>query len=692
MKQILQRVSCAAALLVSCGALADVVPYLSFRSQGFNAARELVGWQTQINRYDMDCFYGSFSITPEYTRSFWPCKMARYLFSDALVGSTSLVSTLTPPPSTACCFNDCGGCGKNCDRNNCCDRAMIKIQGTKVENRDPRALQAENFYLPDDFSSEVTFKPRVDNGLVDFNLYLGLDEWCEGMYFRIHMPVVHTRWDLGFCERPVAKGEGNYDPGYFNDTYTPVEYNDADVYGIARDQLLNSFSDFVSEEKTISGVQDVTFQPLAFARMSRCRLTKTSVAELTAALGWNFWMCDDYHFGLNVRAAAPTGNRPKGVYLFEPIVGNGRHWELGGGLTGHWRWWCSEDEMRDFSMYVDGNVTHLFKARQCRTFDLCGKPLSRYMLATKFTSDVTGLVAGGTADDAVPPATAKAPSYQFAKEFVPVANFSTLPVDVSAAVQGELVLKFAYTHCNWQFDLGYNLWGRSREKICPRCDGANGFAENTYGLKGDAFVFGFPATRDQTNLETLIAVGSPAIPLSATESKATIFGGTNKFPDGIGDAAWCQNTGVDNPQVAWGSADGGKILVTHEFGDNVENTDDAAWHPVNASLDPILITQANFDIKGAETSSLSNKVFGHIGYTWKNCECWVPYLGVGAEAEFGQRGGAFGKNGGSGSTSCNPCNTACATGCNDSSRSSSCSKTCSLSQWGLWVKGGVSFD
>jgi len=47
----------------------DGYPFLSYRSQSVNAARELAGWQQFINKYDMDSTYGAFSITLEYTRS-----------------------------------------------------------------------------------------------------------------------------------------------------------------------------------------------------------------------------------------------------------------------------------------------------------------------------------------------------------------------------------------------------------------------------------------------------------------------------------------------------------------------------------------------------------------------------------------------------------------------------------------------
>ena len=48
----------------------------------------------------------------------------------------------------------------------------------------------------------------------------------------------------------------------------------------------------------------------------------------------------DCHIGIGAYAAAPTGTRVgESRYLFAPIVGNGKHWELGGQVTAHHIWW-----------------------------------------------------------------------------------------------------------------------------------------------------------------------------------------------------------------------------------------------------------------------------------------------------------------------------------------------------------------
>jgi hypothetical protein len=72
------------ALLWGIMTCAKVLPYFSIRSQSENAARELVLWQTQINLYDKDSVYGSFSITPEYTKTIKSAELAQALFADIL--------------------------------------------------------------------------------------------------------------------------------------------------------------------------------------------------------------------------------------------------------------------------------------------------------------------------------------------------------------------------------------------------------------------------------------------------------------------------------------------------------------------------------------------------------------------------------------------------------------------------------
>ncbi len=638
-----------------------VTPFYNIRSQSENKARELVGsgWNTHINLCCMDDWYGNLSITPEYTRTFRPCTIAQSLFG---------------------CIDDCcpsssyNSCSREGTCNSCCqDKYAITISGSQVDNRGSHDWLAEYFGLPTDYQSCVTFEPRIDTFLVDFNLYLGLDAWCEGLYFNIHAPVVHTRWDLNMCETITNQGTNDYWPGYFNETFS---FSSTSTFGVANSNLISSFSSFINGCSRID-TNEFTFSPLCNAKMSCCDSKKTALSDIQMALGYNYCCDDNYHIGFNLRAASPTGTRPSGNILFEPIVGNSKHWELGAGLSTHWKFWQNECECKSLALYLDTNVTHLFKTKQCRTFDLCGKPLSRYMLAAKFKTPVDKLKASQTlASEAVPP------SKQFAGIYSPLANLTTFDVNVSVGAQADLALMLQYIHNCWSCDIGYNFWARSCEKIEHSCHCCHNFEDNTWGLKGDAFMYGFTA-----DLDGLV---NPGIALSATQSKATIFNGTNNYPEGdtSADILYEQNPGIDNRRKAFADDD------------ELFNFTKELQLEINTSLNPALINLCDIDLNGARTKGRSHKFFMNIDYTWQNYECTTPYLGIGFEVECAQKPCQNYCDNNSECCSCNTCNnnldfsTSCINCYNPLCSSSACCNCCSISaasQWGIWIKGGLGF-
>jgi len=205
----------------------------------------------------------------------------------------------------------------------------------------------------------------------------------------------------------------------------------------------------------------VYFQGLHYAKICPCAQSRTGLSDIQADLGWNFTR-ERYHIGAFARVAMPTGNRPQGEYLFEPMIGNGKQWEFGGGITSHVVLWDWQEQNRTANFFCDANVTHMFSARQRRVFDLCKNgPLSRYMLAWKDTtvSGITSLV-----------------------DIAPVANLTRCTVNVSSAVQVDVVALLNYFHNNFTLDFGYNFWLRSCEKIkCASCDCCNSSCQELDG-------------------------------------------------------------------------------------------------------------------------------------------------------------------------------------------------------------------
>lgn len=647
--------SFAVASSTDCGT-GNVAPYFSIRSQSVNQPRVMAGWVDHVHRFDMEKFYGSFALTPGYSQSFRDKEIAQCLFGSAL--------------------------------QNCNDCPQLKISGSNVANRGSCDLLADYFGLPRGYQSSVTFEPKIKTFFLDFVLHVGLDEWVSGMWFRAWAPFVHTNWDLNVCEtRSSSSTREAHTAGYFTSASVPES------------GLLNSALEFFRERKvpTLPNAANATPSSVSFESLRSCRwgdcgcdgdVTENGLADLRVALGWNFFQDEDYHIGLGIIAAAPTGNRPEGCFLFEPMVGNGNHWEVGGLWTSHVIFWRSEDEEKHFGGYLDANITHLFKTRQKRCFDLCGKPLSRYMLAAKMSSTVSGLAGAEliAANDDNTTRTAVAPSHQFTNGYAPVGNLTCSDVDVSVGVQADVVAMLNYTSGGFSFDLGYNLWARSCEKIEFDCDCPPRLAKSTelWALKGDAQVYGW------VNNNTTPSVTPRA--LSATQSAATIFKGNNQTAGSALDLPTTNRTGtglgtnLDNNQFAQIDLDGTGAMIQRAAANATGDVNEQ----IGTSVNPVLLKQSDINLNGARTRGLSHSVFAHFSYSWLNNQDWTPFLGIGIQAEFSNNSGDC-KTSCNTSSSTSSCSTSCDTSNNCNTKCDDCIR-CSVSQWAVFVKGGVSFN
>ncbi|MDR3478823.1 MAG: hypothetical protein P4M14_12430 [Gammaproteobacteria bacterium] len=591
--------------ILNIASLYAITPQYNIRSQGVNAARDLAGL-THIINLDRDNLYGTLYGTFEYSHSWKSNSITRSLFGNDLIHSR------------------------------CTGNPSIVISGSQTLNRASTDWLADYFGLPVDFKSVVSFKPIIQNFIFDLGFYIGLDCWAKGLYFKVNAPITNTRWDLGMQEIVSTPGSLGYPAGYVSPIAEPLS------------ALLSNFTEYASGEfvPTFSATNTIFgFDNLSNAQMSPDALVSNGLAEVRAVIGWNYEQ-PDYHAGVLARFAAPSGSRPTGRYLFEPIVGNNHHWEFGGGITSHYTFWRGCDEQDSLGLYVDANLTHLFKARQHRTFDLLNKPNSRYMLAQKINATRTS-----------PQLSTVFPNVQYQNELSPVENLTTMDVDVAIAVQGDVVALFNYTHKTFTWDIGYNFWAISCERIHPAgCPTPLDQESNTWALKGDASVIGF-----ENN--TLAPVY-----LAATESQATIHEGTNFPASGTNNTITIQadraNPNIDAPALAVTTTPN-IVLVDPAPFDAITN------QQTRSSLSPIFLS--NDDVDFAGTSGLSNKIFTHVSYVWPDRPSWAPFLGAGAELEFG-----------SNDNDCSSNCTSCISTCFDCQR-------CSVSQWGVWLKGGVTY-
>lgn len=382
--------------------------FLLTRSQSVNAARDLAGWHSNIFPTCEDKpWWGSFTITPEYVHSFRSDQIAEYFFG----------------------------------------APFLQISGSQAVGRGYNDILADYFGLGQTFRSSVYLKPILENALADFRFHIGHKRW----YFHAHAPVVWAKSEI-IIEECIED----------NGLASPFEPLYMDVNAV--NPVVSSFCQAISQ----GAVYGQVTEPLQFGRFG-CAQSTTKLSEIQLALGWIFLERPNGWMSLNLRGSIPTGTRPNGRVLFEPIVGNGHHGELGIGFYGQGLLWEKDDD-KAISLWLEANFTHLFGNKQCRSFDLypvcddCCNLItpangfgSRYILAKEF--DTSGNYIG---------------------ESIPLINRTTLLADISVDIQVDFAVMFAFDMGNWAFDIGYNGWIRSSERI----DLINCLATDSIGLKG----------------------------------------------------------------------------------------------------------------------------------------------------------------------------------------------------------------
>lgn len=492
------------------------VSFFSPRSQSTDAARNIVGQYPFMHEYESKKLNAVISVMPEFTKSFHADHIAEALFGTD----------------------------------------FLYISGSQVIGRGPNDILADYFGLSPDFVSSLCLSPTIINFITTFDLYMGFDAWVPGLYLEISAPAVWTKWNFQMDETVLTTTGSSFPPHYMATS--------------AVRPPINAFSEAFTGNVTFGDMQS----PYEYGKICGAQ-TKGGVSDVHIILGYDFIQTENGHLGLNGRLAIPTGTRPTSEYFFEPIIGNGKHWELGLGFDGQILVW-EKDGYQELSMFAQLNFTHLFGARQTRSFDFCYNGFgSRWVLLKEF--DANGNYAGS---------------------LLPAINVTSLCCDVSVDLQFEMLFMLGYTHKGFEFDAGYNGWIRSKEKISLR----GGIEPNKYGFKGI--------------MDVITPSDTPSL---ATESGATLHG--NLFSN--------QNLLAD----------------------------------VNS---PVFITTSDLNVRSAGSPMiLTHKLFTYFGYAWEENErnTITPFFGGGLSVEF--------------------------EGINNSNTEKPNANT--LSQWGFWLKGGVSF-
>jgi hypothetical protein len=404
------------------------------------------------------------------------------------------------------------------------------VTGSQVPGRgDTQELLGDYFGLSPLYSGNEFFKPLIRNLIFDGALYIGFDRWVHGLYMQLRAPLVWTQWNLKLSEAINADGVGTpYPTGYMGKTAVNPPYE--------------SYTQAMQGTQSFGQVEKLQFGKIQGAQ------SKSGVAALEWIFGYDFISRETAHFGMNFRVSAPTGSRTKGKFFFEPRVGNGKLWQVGVGFTSHVRIWEKFGD-QELGFFVDVNLTRLCKGVQHRSFDFTNNGFfSRYLLLKEFDENemFTGIMK-------------------------PAINVTTLKCHVHNDIQVDAVLMFGYNYNDFIFDIGYNGWIRSREKVSiHECIPAN-----KYGIKGVTYAAN-PITQ---------------MLLNTTESTATIFEtGTILFDD---PSPVFISTADLNPKSA-----ASPLLLTHKFFVHFGHT---FSYTKKSPIDPFLGIGAEIEFEGINT-------------------------------------------------------------------------------------------
>lgn len=185
------------------------------------------------------------------------------------------------------------------------------------------------------------------------------------------------------------------------------------------------------------------FKAMTNGLINGVQSTGAHLSDTEMTIGYNYTCQETENMGaIGVRVVAPTGVKPQGVYVLEPINGRGGYWGVGGYLAGIYKVWHNESNDSSLKLNFMGNGIHLCGANVIRSYDLTANGNgSKYLLVADYDNNT------------------------FQSSIQNLVNLSTLESRSSFAFEGDAALAICYNHGGFSADLGYEAWGRTGETL-----------------------------------------------------------------------------------------------------------------------------------------------------------------------------------------------------------------------------------
>ncbi len=175
-------------------------------------------------------------------------------------------------------------------------------------------------------------------------------------------------------------------------------------------------------------------------------LVKEGFADLELKVGYQARADDILRLYGYAGFVFPTGNRPCGQHVFEPMIGNNGHFGFLYGSHIGISTWCRDDH--ELSLAIDFNTRYLFRNHQIRSFDLKDKEFGRYIETYKdpFQAEL-------------------ASTTQNPDSGTSGINVFTQPVKVFPGVSLSVLSAMIYTYKQLILELGYFFFAQQAERV-----------------------------------------------------------------------------------------------------------------------------------------------------------------------------------------------------------------------------------
>jgi hypothetical protein len=316
-------------------------------------------------------------------------------------------------------------------------KRVLTVASAPGRNVDILAEQLGIYTVDDTFESNICISPEQTFSGVGFNYrtHFGCSDENRGFFLDVTLPVYSVNNTMNLGETVIDNGGGVLVAG------GPANVTEA----------------FKQPSWEFGRIDDC------------CNTRKTGISMLDIQLGYG-WGKEQAHMHSYIGVIIPTGNKVHSQKVFEPIVGWNHHTAVHFGSSIGIKLWESECGERTIWYELAIDSRYFFENTQCRSFDLKGKPWSRYM--TVYANRAQAEEAFNLCTAPIDPADCATVAVGVPTGLTigtPGINIFTQPVKVLPRFQRSYNTAFVIDLKNVNLEGGYNFFSRDQECVKLAC-------------------------------------------------------------------------------------------------------------------------------------------------------------------------------------------------------------------------------